>query len=257
MIGWFWKTHAPTEQILCSSDTINTYSKYSQPDNIFDIKKINTAYSFITQILNTQIGIYYRQEEEKFWLQLLAYIKDSSFSFKGFVNKHLNVYELKIENILNKWTSSDATEFQRWLLKHYYLQFIADNKYLNKILYDCVDYSELKLFREIAISIFVDTNSQSQIKERNMLLNLFSKQYKLPKSDLLVMKKQILNITKTDINKAVSLCSGRFDFEKELLVVWYKDKMISLKDLQNIYPDFAAYMNDLQLDCWINTYTII
>jgi hypothetical protein len=250
----FWKTHAPTEQILCSSDTINTYSKYSQPDNIFDIKKIDTAYSFITQILNTQIGIYYRQEEEKFWLQLLAYIKDSSFSFKWFVNKHLNVYELKTENILNKWTSPDATEFQRWLLKHYYLQFIADNKYLNKILYDCVDYSELKLFREIAISIFVDTNSQSQIKERNMLLNLFSKQYKLPNSDLLVMKKQILNIAKTDINKAVSLCSGRFDFEKELLVVWYKDKMISLKDLQDIYPDFATYMNDLQLDCWINTY---
>jgi len=250
----FWKTHAPTEQILCSSDTINTYSKYSQPDNIFDIKKIKTAYSFIIQLLNVQIGIEYKQEEEKFWLQLLEHINNSSFSFKQFVNKQLNVYELNIENILNQWTSSDTTEFYRWLLKHYYIQFFADNKYLNNIIIDCVDYSDLSLFREITLSIFADTNSYSQIQERNKLLNLFSQQYRLPKSDLLEIKEQILNIAKTDTKRAISLCSGRFDFEKELFIGWYKDKIISLTELQNIYPDFVAYMNDLKLDCWVNTY---
>ncbi|MDR0630487.1 MAG: BREX-4 system phosphatase PglZ, partial [Holosporales bacterium] len=133
----FWKTHAPTERILCSSDTINTYSKYSQPDNIFDIKKIETAYSFITQFLNVQTGIEYKQEEEKFWIQLLKNIKDNTFSFKSFVNKHFNVHKLSIKDLLNKWIATDSADFDRWLLKHYYLQNLTDeNQYLTCIIKD-------------------------------------------------------------------------------------------------------------------------
>ena len=102
------------------------------------------------------------------------------------------------------------------------MHFIADNEYLNNIIFDCADYSELRLFREIALSIFVDTNSKSQIVERNTLLNLFSNQYKLPESDLSEMEEHILEIAKTDINKAISLCSGRLDFEKSYLLVGTK-----------------------------------
>jgi hypothetical protein len=253
----FWKTHAPTECILCSSDTINTYSKYSQPDNIFEIKKIESAYLFITQFLHISIDIEYKASDEYFWMQLLSLIdcnKTTTFSFKAFVEDKINFRKLSIKVLLNKWTSPDTTEFDRWLLKHYYLQLIADNEYLNSIILDCVDYSALRLFREIALSIFVDTNSNSQIVERNTLLQLFAQQYKLPDSDLSDMKEQILDIAKTDTNKAISLCSGRFSFEEELFIGWYKVGKLSLSELQKIYPDFATYMNDLKLDSWANTY---
>lgn len=253
----FWKTHAPTERILCLSETLNTYSKYAQPDNIFDFRTIKNAFEFITQFLNIQIDVEYKANDEYFWIQLLSLIdckKCSAFSFKAFVEEHFNVRQLSIQNLLNKWASPDTTEFDRWLLKHYYLQFIADNEYLNGIILDCVDYSALRLFREIALSIFVDTNSRSQIIERNTLLNLFSNQYKLPESDLSEMKEQILEIEKSDIDKAISLCSGRFDFEKELFIGWYKVGKLSLSELQSRYSDFAAYMYDLKLDSWVNTY---
>jgi hypothetical protein len=250
----FWKTHAPTERILCSSDTINTYSKYSQPDDVFDIKKIDTAHAFITHFLKVQTDIEYKQEEEEFWRQLLPCIKHNSFSFNAFVEEHFNVHKLTIKDILNKWTSPDTTEFDRWLLKHYYLQFITDNEYLNGIFLDFTDYSALRLFRKIALSIFVDTNSQSQIAERNTLLNLFAEQYKLPESDETEIKEHILNIAKTDTNQAISRCSGRFEFEKELFIGWYKIGKLSLVELQKSYPDFAAYLNDLKLDSWANTY---
>lgn len=259
MYDWllFWKTKAPTEKIICSSLPINVNYKYSQPDNIFDIKSIETAFEFITQFLKIQIDIKYKASDEYFWIQLLSLIdckKGNTFSFKAFVEEHFNVHKLTIKNLLNKWISTDTHEFDRWLLKHYYLQFIADNEYLNGIILDCVDYSALRLFREIALSIFVDTNSQSHIAERNTLLNFFSQQHKLPESDLSEMKEQILDIAKTDTNKAISLCSGRFDFEKELFIGWYKVGKLSLSELQNNYSDFAAYMNDLKLDCWANTY---
>ncbi|KAA6313286.1 hypothetical protein EZS27_035918, partial [termite gut metagenome] len=258
MYDWllFWKTKAPTEKIICSSLPINVNYKYSQLDNIFDIKLIETAFEFITQFLKIQIDIEYKASDEYFWIQLLSLIdcKKGAFSFKVFVEEHFNVHKLTIKDLLNKWISTDTTEFDRWLLKHYYLQFIAENEYLNGIILDCVDYSALRLFREIALSIFVDTNSISQIVERNTLLILFAQQYKLPESDLSEMKEQILDIAKTDTNKAISLCSGKFDFEKELFICWYKVGILSLAELQNVYPDFAAYMNDLKLDSWANTY---
>lgn len=253
----FWKTHAPTERILCSSDTINTYSKYSQPDNIFDIKPIETAFEFITQFLKIQIDIEYKVSDEYFWIQLLSLIdckKGNVFSFKSFVEEHFNVHKLTIKDLLNKWTLPDTTEFDRWLLKHYYLQFISDNEYLNGIMLDCVDYSSLRLFREIALSIFADTSNQNQISQRNTLLNLITQQCKLPESDLSEMKELIMDIAKTDTNKAISLCSGRFDFEKELFIGWYKVGKFSFSELQNTYPNFAAYMNDLKLDSWANVY---
>ena len=259
MYDWllFWKTKAPTEKIICSSLPINVNYKYSQPDNIFDIKPIETAFEFITQFLKMQIDIEYKVSDEYFWIQLLSLIdckKGNTFSFKSFVEEHFNVHKLTVKDLLNKWTLPDTTEFDRWLLKHYYLQFISDNEYLNDIMLDCVDYSSLRLFREIALSIFVDTSDQNQISQRNTLLSLITQQCKLPESDLLEMKELILDISKTDTNKAISLCSGRFDFEKELFIGWYKDGKFSLSELQNIYPDFAAYMNDLKLDSWANVY---
>lgn len=253
----FWKTHAPTERILCSSDTINTYSKYSQPDNIFDIKPIKTAFEFITQFLNIQIDIVHKANDERFWVQLLYLIygkKSNTFSFKSFVEEHFNIHTLSIKDLLNKWTATDTTELDRWLLKHYYLQFIANNEYLNSIILNCIDYSSLRLFREIALTIFVDTSRQNRIIERNALLDLFAQQYKLPESDLSEMKELILEIAKTDINRAIFLCSGRFDFEKELFMSWYKDGELSLSELQKTYSDFTAYMYDLEFDSWANKY---
>lgn len=259
MYDWllFWKTKAPTEKIICSSLPINVNYKYSQPDNIFDIKPIETAFEFITQFLKIQIDIEYKASDEYFWIQLLSLIdckKGNAFSFKVFVEEHFNVHKFTIKDLLNKWALPDTTEFDRWLLKHYYLQFICDNQYLNGIMLDCVDYSSLRLFREITLSIFVDISNQNQIIERNALLYLIPPQCKLPESDLSEIKEQILDIAKTDTNKAISLCSGRFDFEKELFIGWYKIGKLSLTELQSRYFDFAAYMNDIKLDNWANIY---
>jgi hypothetical protein len=250
----FWKTNPTPENIVCSSLPIIVNSKNAQPDNILSFVKIENAFDFISKYYDLQINISYKSEEERFWQQLLPFVSNSSFSFKQFANKRFNVFELTTKELLNKWISPDTTEFDRWLLKYYYLRFIADNEYLNSIMLDCVDYSPLKLFREIALSIFVDTSVPNQIKERNTLLNLFEQQCKLPDSDLSEMKKQILDIAKTDANKAISLCSGRFDFEKELFIGWYKAGKLRIADLERLYPDFVAYLSDSAFDSWANDY---
>lgn len=256
MYDWlqFWKSNPTPGKIVCSSSPINYNAKNAQPDNIFTPIQIDSAYDFIEKYHNLSFNIPFKKEEEIFWNQLLSNIKNRAFIFKLFVEKHFNVQKLTIKDLLNKWISTDTTEFDRWLLKHYYLQFINDNEYLNSIIIEIIDYSSLRLFREIALSIFVDTSIQSQITERNTLLNLFSKHYKLPESDLSEMKEEILDIAKIDTNKAISLCTGRFEFEKELFIGWYKVGKLALAELEIFYSDFVAYMKDLKLDRWSNTY---
>ena len=251
----FWKTHAPTERILCLSDTINTYSKNSQPDNIFEIKKIESAYSFITQLLNVQTEIEYKQEEERFWVQLLQFIGDNSFSsFKAFVDNHIDIGKISTEKMLNKWTATDTTEFDRWLLRHYYLQHIYNNEYLTEIIENCINYSSSYLFHKIALSIFDIENEQDYYGQRNQLLLMFDEQFNLSDSDLTTLEEKIKDVAKNNTVTAIKLCSGKFSFEKELFIDWYKDRKLSLSKLQNIYPDFAAYLSDNKYDSWANNY---
>jgi hypothetical protein len=251
----FWKSNPTPEKIVCSSLPINVYAKHSQPDNIFTPVKIDSAYDFIEKYHNLSLNIPYKKEEEKFWQQLLSHISNNNFSFKAFTNNHIDIGKISIEKMLNKWTATDTTDFDRWLLKHYYLQNLTnENQYLTDIMKDCVDYSSLRLFREIALSIFVDTNNKKFIEERNHLLNLFDEQYKLPDTDLIQMKEKILNIAQSDTGKAILLCSGRFDFEKELFIGWYKAGKLKNADLKKVYPDFFAYLSDSSYNTWINSY---
>ena len=247
----FWKTQAPVEKIVCSSLPVVIYAKNSDPDNIFTPIKIESAHTFIEKYYNLSFDIPYLEIEERFWQQLLSYISDSSFNFNQFVKKRFNVQNLSVENILNKWTDENSTEFDRWLLKHYYLQFISNNEYLKRVLLNCEDYSQLKLFREIAL----DTTSEKEhIAERCKLLNLFDQQFKLPDVDISNLKNEILNIAKSDTDKAISLCTGRFDFEKEMFIDWYKDRKLSIEKLKSLYPDFVAYLADIEYDSWANVY---
>lgn len=250
----FWKTQAPVEKIVCSSLPVIINAKNSQPDNIFTPIQINSAYDFIEKYHNLSLDIPYLETEEIFWQQLLSHISNSSFSFNQFAKDYFNIQKLSIKDILNKWTNESSTAFDRWLLKHYYLHFISDNEYLNEIMVNCVDYSALRLFREIALLIFVDTNVAKLIEERNCLLNLFEKQYKIPDSDLLELKEQILDIAQYDTDKAISLCSGRFEFEKELFIGWHKVGKLKVEKLVNLYPDFVSYLSDITYDSWANIY---
>ena len=254
MYDWlqFWKSNPTPEKVVCSSLPINDYAENSKPDNIFTPIRINSAYDFIVKYHDLSMDIPYKTNEEVFWQQLLSHISDNAFSLKSFVENRFNVRKLSAKELLNKWTSADATEFDRWLLKQYYLYFVSnDDEYLNGIILNSEDYSPLKLFKEIALDT---TNKKESIEARNILLSFFDKQYKLPDSDLSELKEQILNIAQFDSEKAIALCSGRFDFEKELLVEWYKNGTLKIDKLKKLYPDFVTYQSDIGNDGWANTY---
>ncbi len=252
----FWKTRAPVDKIVCTSLPIITYAKNSQPDNIFTPVRIESAFDFIEKYYNLSLHIPYFETEERFWYELLSHIPINGFHFKRFVKTHFNVQRLTAKDILNKWTCKNSTEFDRWLLKHYYLKFISNNGYLNEIISNITDYSPLRLFKEVTLSIFNHSNRSRFAKERNELLGLLDERYHLPDSVQNELKEEIMDIAKSSTKEAISLCSGRFFFEKEMFVGWYKINKLDIDRLQSLYPEFAAYIKQAECECdeWINTY---
>jgi hypothetical protein len=184
----------------------------------------------------------------------LPNIKDNTFSLKIFVNKQFNVYELTTKDLLNKWTANETSEFQRWLLKHYYLQNIFNNQYLTDIISDCTNYSSAYLFYKIAFSIFDTTNETTYYEQRNNLLQMFDEQYNLLDNNLSTLENKIKDIDKKNTETAIKLCSGRFFFEKELFISWYKIGKLKTADLEKLYPDFAVYLSDYKFDNLENNY---
>jgi len=261
MYDWltFWKTKAPTEKIICSSLPINVNYKYSQPDNIFDIKEIKNAYEFITQFLKISIHIEYKASDENFWVTLLSSLNKNqadSYNYKEFVNKHFNVYSLTIKDILNKWSLDNTKEFDRWLLKHYYLLYIKlENTYLTNILKDISDYYKANtLLSEVTLSIFNTQNNSELIADRKFLLNTFNENIHLSASELEVLKTTILELSRIDTLNAIEFCTGRFQFEREFFISCYNENKLSFDKLQNLYPDLAVYLKNSNINCWANDY---
>lgn len=261
MYDWliFWKTKAPTDKIICSSFPINVNYKYSQPDNIFDIKEIKNAYEFITQFLKISIHIEYKASDESFWVTMLASLdknQTDTFKFKKFVNKQFNVYSLTIKDILDKWSLENTKEFDRWLLKHYYLLYLnTESIYLTGIIKDITDYYKATtLLNEVTLSIFSNPYKYDLIADRKLLLNTFDENVLLSNSELEILKSIILDFSKKDTSKAIAFSTGRFYFERELIISWYLANNLNFTDLQNLYPDLAAYLNKTKINCWANDY---
>jgi hypothetical protein len=252
----FWKTQAPKERIVCSSFPITVYANNIDPDNIFSPIIIESAYDFMEKYYGLRTGIPHIETENTYWKELLSHVMNKSFDFNQFVKKRFNIHELSIQGFLNKWTSFDSKPFDRWLLKNFYLLNCSNEKsYLSSIIKDCVDYSSLRIFREISLAIFADTNADAWIKERNELLLLFDRQYELPQSDILEMEDEVQIIAQKDIHKAISLCSGRFDFEKDLFIRWHALGELSTQELQKLYPDFSTYLGGSTVETfWVAEY---
>ena len=250
----FWKTNPTPKKVVCSSSPINGNADNSRPDNIFTPIKINSAFDFIEKFHELSLNIPYNSAEEKFWQELLPNIKDNSFSLQTFVNKQFNVYELTTKDLLNKWTANETSEFQRWLLKHYYLQNISDNQYFTDIISDCTNYSSAYLLHEITFVIFENPNEKSYYEQRNNLLQMIDEQYNLSDSDLSILENKVKEKEEENTEATIKLCSGRFSFEKELFIGWYKVGKLKTSDLEKLYPDFTTYLSDYKHNNWATNY---
>lgn len=266
----FWKD-APKERIVCSSLPINVNRKYSRPDNIFKFTPITNSYDYITQFLDVNLGFPYEEAEEDYLRLLLKDIVSlakESFDFWEYVRDHFNVKQLSMYTLLDIWGRNNSTSYERWLVKKYFehIPEANDFRYLLSCLQETTELSSSsELFRKIAQNIFYmpkEENVQKFIQEREKILQSLSSTFLslVPDSIQEWMFDHIKEIGKNNVEIAVSLCSGIFDYEKQYLMgvlATHFDEEIS-KIVLSKYEDLRDYLSEddisLTTDEWVLDY---
>lgn len=256
----FWKTHAPQEQIICSSGPINRKERFSDPDNIFTFEHVKNSYEYINSFLGVDVPLTYDSSEEEFWSKLLSdiiKIGPAAFGFSSFVSASFGFTSVSPREILRRWSETDTTPYGRWLLKNYFLTSAQADKYSYlKICFDEItDYeNHCELSSKIAERIFYFSEPSTQRKyaaERQLLMkrsvDLFidftdesTKNY---------IKNCLGELDQNNTQLAIELTTGIFDFEKVLITAWYADREnsgLSLEKAAEKYPDLGLYLADLK-----------
>ena len=258
----FWKVQAPQERVVCTSAPIAAKFKYSKPDNIFNFTKIESAYEFMTQFLELSFPFDYSEKERVYWEQLLNNLdkkETTSFSFELYVRSLFNKVSLTAADVIAEWLTPSNTDYHRWLLKKFVLFTTLHEKYPYLAL--CVDgISDLHDGHDLALYIATRILYDLPVKDRE--------NYALERRSIIVENEQkfletiSLNdqewmFTRTkeifqkeeDLNSAIDVCTGIFDFEKILLMGWYVHypKNTKLKNaIESIYPEFFAYLTSIK-----------
>ncbi len=254
----FWKVQAPQERIVCCSIPISAKYKYSKPDNIFNFTKINSPYDFMTQFLELSFPFGERDEDKRYWEILLNHLdkdKLSSFSFESFTRSLFNKVTLTASDVISEWLDTANTPFKRWMLKNYvlYTSFKQEYPYLALCMEnvsDLNDEHQLPSFIATRILYELPAGKREEFAEERRKIIVDNKAmfcYAVSQDDqewLLTRTKEMFQQGQ-DLNVAIDICTGVFDFEQILLMGWYAHYPSNKKlkqTIDKIYPEFAAYI---------------
>lgn len=254
----FWRKQAPQEKILCSAKPIRAGWRNSRPDSIFTFTEVANIHEFITEFLGISIPFVYDESESLYWeklLEAISSIPQGTFTWKSYVEKHFNTWEFGLSRILDIWSEEQRLDYDRWLLKNYLLHTnqLDSMPYTHLCLEETTDYfNPAVFFVKLAERIFYTSTAAEReryVKERHKLLHTEAKRFKgiVPKGNQDWIMDQLVSIAQNDpdLSTAKKLCTGTFDFEKELYFGWYQlrsEDDFGVSHLKEFYPDLHAYL---------------
>ena len=254
----FWRKQAPQEKILCSAKPIRAGWLNSRPDSIFTFTEVTNVNEFISEFLDITIPFVYDDTESLYWEKLLEAISlttPETFSWKKYVERHFNSLEFGLNRILDIWIDDKRNNYERWLLKNYLLHTnqLESKPYTRLCLEETTDYfNPAVFFVKLAERIFYTSTAAEREKytaERYNLLHTEAKRFQeiVPKGNQDWIMEQLISIAQTDsdLSAAKKLCTGTFDFEKELYFGWYQqrsDNDFGKSHLKEFFPDLHAYL---------------
>lgn len=259
----FWKKQAPQERLVCTSTPISVKYKYSKPDNIFTFFPIDNAHTFMTQFLELSFPFDYKEKEKTYWEVMLHRLnknKLSSFNFEDFVRASFNKMQLDASDVISEWNKPSTSQYERWLLNKYvqYTSFAQSYPYISlcfETTSNLIDENQLaQMIASRILYTDIPANKRSQYAaERRAIIFENASSFNDVISDedknwLFERIKEEFQIHH-DLNFAIELCTGAFDFEKKLLMGWsvrYPNNKKLTEAIHEIYPEYEAYLCSVQ-----------
>jgi hypothetical protein len=246
----FWKNRAPPNRVFFASDVLNAFCKNAQPDNIFQITKIANVGDFFEKVLNIHFPFEHVAEESVYWQRLLLENDwSTSRQFLQFAETRFNVRHLSASEIITNWIDVRTDDFGRWLLKKVALTTFASGTYLAIVFSENLDlHSGNALLGRVACAIVGMELTVDALQERRKTLELFPVNLPLSQPDENALADFIDKTAETNFDAALQLCTGRFCFECERFIMWFKDGKLTPERLKALYPAMADYLSEMECD---------
>lgn len=241
-----WRSNFPKKLIVCSSSPILNNHKNSQPDTIFNLELIQNEHDFLLKIFNLKSSIHYKDADVEYWRKVIYYFQDLkavNFSLDQFSLNYFNVIHFKEADFLRLWFNR-KDDFSRWLLiRNFEVQIKINTSYLQRIICQLDNFSDNKLIELICLNIFQLEQSADIVEERDKLLKFIQlEKVPIPEHITESLKQKITDLLSSDFQTALKLCSGTFEFERELLIKLYAEGKIKVDQLQSRYPLLYDYL---------------
>ena len=242
-----WKYPELKENIISTSHSIFTHSKYAKPDNAFDYEPCYNAYDFLVKGLQLDFhGIEYRDQEASQWTQLAQMIDVSTtFNFDKFFNEQFGIHDLGNYRVFFEQWFKQKQPFMRWLLTKYYTVKFCNEGYICRVLQDIDSYTDSNFIRAIATKIFQLDNPEDYLEERRIGLK-FASEYGVdiaPEVQKYLVEKIKTRAEREGILSALPYLSSSSYEEKALIINWYCCNKIDEEQLKELYPDLFYYLS--------------
>lgn len=258
-----WKSESVRSEIISTSTSLYINAENAQPDNAFTFCRCSNVSEFLKYGINLDIEIPYDKEEDIHWKRLASEIDCSNFNYDRFVNNYFRISELADSYVFLKTWFDYNSEFERWLLKNYYLTKFCGEGYICKVLRECRTLSNVEFFSNVLLCIFSLEDSSVYIDERFDCLEFASRnkfEVAIPEDTQNYLVSKILETAeKYGYQAAGTYFSPLTKAEKELAFDWWRNSQITLDGLNKFFPDLVSYLGNSSMDfdqSWLNEYFI-
>jgi len=240
-----WRKQEFHPKVISTSSALYINSEYALPDNAFTIVTCDNIFDFLTKGLGLKLtDLTYDEEEDEYWRTFASKIDIRNFSLDIFFNKYFIIYGLEDYRVFIKEWFLRNNDFDRWLLKKYYIYKFCNKGYICEVLNNMHGLQDRDLVSGLLLEIFKNTNREELLEERTRCLEAVAdKDVILPTETERILQEELEALSKAiGYKEALQYVSPVSDTEKRLMISWIHDAHISVSELKDKYDDLIAYM---------------
>ena len=249
-----------TPNIICTSHCIFANAIFAQPDNAFTFVTCNDAYEFLTKGLQLQFGSMELQKSDgENWNSLAGCIDVSNgFSFSQFVTSYFSAVSIDSHETFIKLWFENPGQFERWLLARYYQMHNDKQDYVCRILSKTTMLTGHDFVEQMALDM---SEVMSEMDVRKYCLMEAAKRGVVMREGVQSTLAKRLEGIAQEYTPSVALkyVTGISAREKELVVAWLAKGLVSIDQIQHIFPDLYHYLAEplgvtVNVPSWVGKY---
>lgn len=266
----------PKKPIICFSKTLSYFYEKASPDNIYNIKRLETYQDILKYMYSIKDLHVFKKNPDGFCNRLINILHAGGNTIANAILVEVNAQSIDSANIYWLWKQNDV--FIKWLIQNYILMESSEDSYLFKIMLSLEELSDKEFIENMYEKIF-DYNDVTMVEERKQILESIRKVEKdIRFSER--MESYYNKIFKDVVNRntAISLetidftsdCEGLQEnrtrlkeiigteivpyltcfsrYERQFAIWLYRAGLITTEQVRAFYPNFWCYIRGVSKD---------